>query len=466
MRLLCRFTLRNDGSVYIVALIFIFLTALLVAGILLITSVEYRNVIRDQWSLTALHLAEAGADDAIWALKNNTWGGGWNISGASYTKKTYPPDGSYPSDGFTDSSGTVIGDYAVTVTNPTSSSPTIESTGYCPRNSSSDKRERTIKIPLQKKNIFTCAIFGDDWVKMASNAETDSYNSAEGAYGGSNIGSNGDVGTNSITTSLPYYAIELSSNAEINGDAQIGPDGNTSTAIELASNADITGTESAASSLQDLPSVSAPSDILPDGGSITLGGTDSQGITSNAKYSSITLDNNSSLTISTAKVYITGNLTTDSNSQITINYNGAVTIYVAGTTSFKSNSDLIISNTYPNTDVTFYVGASFIMDSNTSINNQSQKPSKFSLLAVDTVTDPGSPETDPAIKLNSNSAIYGTVYAKNAGVLLNSNVDIYGAVTANTVKLDSNAEVHYDESVVTDSDSPGYGVTFVTWQER
>ncbi|MBL7170944.1 MAG: hypothetical protein ISS46_03020 [Candidatus Omnitrophica bacterium] len=446
----------QKGVVLIIGLIFVFLTAVLVAGILLITDIENRNVVRDQWSLTAFHLAEAGVEDAIWALNNSDWGGGWTTpTGGPYTKTV---------SSFTDSTGKVIGSYYVTVTDPTSTTPDIESTGYSPSNTASDNIERTVKIALQNQSIFTRAIFGDEWIKMKGNAKTDSYNSSLGSYA-STKGNNGHVGTNSTSTSSPY-AIHLENNAEVDGNAAIGPSGDTNNAIELENNADITGTPSANSSLVEMPSISAPDmSGTTYQGSINLSGNDSASITGDSEYSSITLDSNSDLTIDpgVSKIYVTGNLTLDSNTEINISSSGSLTIYVAGQININSNSEINIGTA---SDLTIYVGQYFHMDSNSKINNDSQDPTKFSLLALDSLTDPGDPNTNPGIDINSNSNLYGSIYAKNAGILMNSNADVYGAVVANTIRLDSNAKIHYDQALATDSGSPGAGVIISYWKEQ
>ena len=139
----------QKGVVLIIGLIFIFLTALFVAGILLITSIEHRHVIRDQYSLTAFHLAEAGADDALWALKNlyttSEWtNAGWT-TGTTYTKTVTS---------FTDSTGTAIGDYDIAISDPTSTTPSIESTGYSP---SMTSEEHTSE--LQSHSFISYAVF-------------------------------------------------------------------------------------------------------------------------------------------------------------------------------------------------------------------------------------------------------------------------------------------------------------------
>lgn len=139
----------KNGSAYITGLIFIFLTSLFVAGILLLTSIEHRNVIRDQWSLTALHLAEAGAEDAIWALKNLYTTTEWEdtdppwSTGTTYTK-TFSS--------FTDATGTVIGSYYVVITDPTSTTPIIESTGYSPDMDASHSIERTVRVAISESS--------------------------------------------------------------------------------------------------------------------------------------------------------------------------------------------------------------------------------------------------------------------------------------------------------------------------
>ena len=155
---------NDTGVVYIIGLIFVFLTTLFAAGFLLLTSIEHRHVIRDQWSLTALHLAEAGVEDAIWALKNSNWGGGWSTGSEPYTKTV---------SSFTNSTGTNIGSYDVTVTNPTSiysyHTATVEATGYSPDKDAGHKIERTIKVSV---GVHTTANNGNIESALSTNCDT------------------------------------------------------------------------------------------------------------------------------------------------------------------------------------------------------------------------------------------------------------------------------------------------------
>jgi len=283
---------------------------------------------------------------------------------------------------------------------------------------------------MKEDSIFDIPIFGDQGVRLGSNSRTDSYDSALGAYGGANLASNGDVGTNSISTTAPY-AIDLDSNASINGDAIIGPGGDTSQAISIDSNVTITGTKSTLPALKELPQIIAPAG-LPYQGAISLSSNDTLTISGSGEYSNIILDSNSVLTINTN-----------------------ATIYITGTLSLNSNSQLNISN---NSEVTFYINGALHLDSNTAINNLSQDPTKLSVYGTDSLTD---------VSFDSNSNLYGAIYARKAYITSDSNSNIYGSLIGERIRLDSNATVHYDEALGRETGGPGSGLMEISsWQEK
>ena len=288
-------------------------------------------------------------------------------------------------------------------------------------------------------SLFDVAVFGEEGVSLDSNACTDSYDSTQGAYGGANVGTNGDVGTNATNPG----AITLLSNACVKGDAVAGPGANPSTAISDLSSVGISGAESAVSSPKDLPAVIAPTG-LPNNGNINLSGncphdindpiphatTASTTITASGAYTFIRVDNNDCVVIDTTGgdvTVVTGSLELLSNAHMDLIGAGSVTIYVTGNP--------------------------LTLDSNTKINNNSQDPTTLQLLGTDAVTN---------VTYDSNSAFYGAIYTRNANITIDSNADIYGAVIANRVDLSSTAEVHYDEAL---GNLPGFGVEITYWRE-
>ncbi len=319
------------------------------------------------------------------------------------------------------SDGSKMGDYTIVVTDPTGANPTIRSTGFVPGDFAG-AAQRTVEVTLESESLFSMAAFGVEGVKLNSNARTDSYDSRLGYYGGGNVGSDGDVGTNSIA----YGAIHLDSNARVYGDAVIGPGGNTDRAITLSGNATITG-EKRAAEVTPL-SITAPTS-LPHEGHINLDGNYEYTITASGEYYSIELSSNSILII-----------------------DRDVTIYISGDLSLNSNSELRIIN---DAEVKIYVGGKISLDSNTQINNHGRDPTKLAIFGTDSAT---------IVDANSNSDFYGTIYSPNAEINLDSNARIFGAIFGRTVNLDSNVRIHFDVALL-DADDPSSRHTIAFWKE-
>lgn len=83
-------------------------------------------------------------------------------------------------------------------------------------------------------------------ITVKSGASIDSFDSTQGAYGGTNVGSNAAVATNSTSNN----AVTVSGST-INGSVSIGVGGNPSKVVSGSSN--ITGTESALSQALTMP---------------------------------------------------------------------------------------------------------------------------------------------------------------------------------------------------------------------
>src|SRR5262249_3528748 len=99
--------------------------------------------------------------------------------------------------------------------------------------------------------------------------------------------------------------------------------------------------------------------------------------------------------------------------------------------------------------VKIYVQNNFVMSSNTLVSSTTKKPSDVSLfLNSDNILDPdGSVDLDQ-IDFNSNSQLYGTIYAPHASITINSNFELFGSLVAKTVWLDSNSRIHFDEQLL------------------
>jgi len=138
----------------------------------------------------AVELAEAGMEQALWSVNNNSWSG-WTQSGTTYTLTT---------SGFNYSSGTT-GQFQLTVANATSSGPTITSVGQVTL-SDGTVLNHTASATSGPVPTFVNAIGGvNGRVKFSSGGLVDSYNSSLGSYAGQTPSSSAVIISSSASTS-------------------------------------------------------------------------------------------------------------------------------------------------------------------------------------------------------------------------------------------------------------------------
>ena len=412
---------RNEekGFVLIVGLIVMTVLLLLAVPFLYQLSFENRLTTKSYKSSAALSLAEAGVERAIWELNYgdiSSWSGDSSLR--TMTISSLQASG-----------GNVIGDIEIRVEDPDGDNPVVSSLGRVALVESRVlyKGARVV-LEEEKYKPWTNGIFGDEELNFSSNAIVDSYDSRNGAYGGSNMGSEGHVGTNGTE----YGDIDLASNARIYGNAISGPESNPEDVIILRGNSEIFGETDSLSEPHEMPPVPLP-EGLPYNGDYFLGGNDSDTIDQSGEYASFRLDSN-------AKVTITAD----------------VTLYITGEFSMRSNSELDIAD---GVKVTIYLGGSFIQNSNTQINNLSEDPTSLLIMGTDSFNG--------EMEWNSNSQLWGAVYVPKADVHFNSNANFYGSISAKSFDCDSNSMIHYDWALAVLELDGAEGTPFKikSWQE-
>jgi len=412
---------RNEeqGFVLVVGMLVMAVLLLLAVPFLYQLSFENRLTTKSYKSSAALSLAEAGVERAIWELNYgdiSTWDGDSSLRTMTISSLQTPD-------------GNVIGDIEIRVENPDGDNPVVSSSGRVALVESRVlyKCARVV-LEEEKYKPWLNGIFGDEELNFSSNAIVDSYDSRNGAYGGSNMGSEGHVGTNGTD----YGDIDLASNARIYGNAVSGPESNPEDVIITWGNAEIFGELDSLSEPNAMPSVPLPESLLYKG-DYFLGGNDLDTIDESGVYTSFRLDSNCTVTI-----------TAD------------VTLYITGEFSMRSNSQLVIAD---GIKVTIYLGGSFVQESNTQINNLSEDPTSLLIYGTDSFNG--------EMEWNSNSELWGSVYVPKANVHLNSNADFYGSISGKSFDCDSNSKIHYDlalAALVLDG-ADGTPYTIKSWQE-
>ena len=412
---------RNEeqGFVLVVGMLVMAVLLLLAVPFLYQLSFENRLTTKSYKSSAALSLAEAGVERAIWELNYgdiSTWDGDSSLRTMTISSLQTPD-------------GNVIGDIEIRVENPDGDNPVVSSSGRVALVESRVlyKCARVV-LEEEKYKPWLNGIFGDEELNFSSNAIVDSYDSRNGAYGGSNMGSEGHVGTNGTD----YGDIDLASNARIYGNAVSGPESIPEDVIITWGNAEIFGELDSLSEPNAMPSVPLPESLLYKG-DYFLGGNDLDTIDESGVYTSFRLDSNCTVTI-----------TAD------------VTLYITGEFSMRSNSQLVIAD---GIKVTIYLGGSFVQESNTQINNLSEDPTSLLIYGTDSFNG--------EMEWNSNSELWGSVYVPKANVHLNSNADFYGSISGKSFDCDSNSKIHYDlalAALVLDG-ADGTPYTIKSWQE-
>lgn len=268
--------------------------------------------------------------------------------------------------------------------------------------------------------FFRWAAFSDEDLHMDSNARTDSYDSSAGTYlsqavndSGSNAYANteGDIGSNAD--------ISMDSNIGVYGDANPGPSGVVTGNLGFPN---IMGNTTPMPNTIDLPGIVVPA--IASSGAIAF---DTQVLASGSyHYSTFQVNIGETLTIT-----------------------GPATI-VCDDFRVKKNSNIVVNASCG--PVEFFVLNDFILNANTSIASTDNEPLDviFNLLS-DNILDPGIDvdfDSD-LLGFESNSTLYGTIYAPDASVTINSNFELFGSLVARRVDLNSNCRIHYDETLAT-----------------
>ncbi len=262
---------------------------------------------------------------------------------------------------------------------------------------------------------------GTPVVNLIGNAWTDSYNSNNGAYGGTNIGLHGDISTDAVAAN----SVNILAGATVGGTVLIGPaalGGDTSTAI--SNSGSITGTPQMG---REPSTWNIPDSTIPGGLTMLPALNSEHDVTLSEGtywYPSIRI-------AGTARLIVTGR----------------VKIYVTGSIDFGGNG--IVSGS----------GGALAPPN---------------LLIYGTVNPNDATQKCTSVSIHGNGAFYGAIYAPEAAASVSGNGAVFGALTANTVTINGNGGFHYDEALgnlgetVTTSSSTSAtttGYTRYSWRE-
>jgi hypothetical protein len=432
------------GSALLATLCF---AAVLILSLSSYIAVCYRSLYlsnRDMQSSRSIQLAEAGMEEALWALTNNTWTG-WTlttISGVPTATKTVT--GFSFENGATGQATLTVSHYDLTTASFTSgSTSTITLTSAGKINlADGTSVTRTLQSNAQPSPLFTNAIGLSGALTFNSTAIStiDSFNSHPAptynltAYTTTNPAhlttSNSSAVVSSATAYLQY--VDIYGYAATNGSSGlsygsstevIGPNTPNGTTIDST----LLSTNSYQPTLTPLGPTGGSNLYDPVTGSSTLthsisGGLGTAGATSPTIYrlNAISLSGTTKLTINGPVVLVVNNsVQTSGSAEIRIKSTGSLQIQL------NENSG---------------TGLNLQGD---GILNQTSDPQKL-------IVQIGQGATLPSTSvINTTQPFYGTLYLPNDTISVSGNFTMYGSMVAKNVTFNagSSASIHYDSSL-------------------
>jgi hypothetical protein len=283
----------------------------------------------------------------------------------------------------------------------------IEVCGYVP-NQASARGVRRVSVLVYRPSPFQWSAFGDTYMNLSGGGITDSYDSDIGSYGGSNVGSNGDVGSNGN--------VDLSGfGTQVRGDAAAG--------TTVADSWRVTGTATNGAPLVNLPAMDCPS------GGYTPWVPSGAGITYNSGTGDLSVTGGNNLTLSAPGTYYFHDLSLWYYSTLTISAGGHVDIFIAGQ----------LDCTYGR------------------IVNNSALPTNLSIWGCGTSTDGWS--------LSGGSGAYLALYAPHHQVTISGSGELYGSVIGRSVTSSSGSRFHFDEALARQPGIGKYAIAPRSWTE-
>lgn len=382
----------NRGSALVIALVVTVMVAGMAGAFITLSLSQSRSTQTSESRESALSLAESGLDFVVFRMTN--WAA--NPTPLVENVDVAMAGGQYRFEVTPDFAG-VVGQY------------TVVSTGSF---GGTRRRIEAVVAPVVTP-LFGGAAFGRRGLTMNSNARNDGYNSSLGTYASQAVNGSGSSRYANQTGSIGSNGnITLDSNSMVWGNATPGPG-----MTVIGSSGHVSGSTQPAAAPKILPPVVLPPIAAAPGTNQSYNGNGSHTINPGEyHFSSFSMDSN-----------------------VTVTIKGPATLVCD---SFEMKSNVALNIDASAGPVKFFMTGQFVVDSNTTINNLTQKPSDLEI-QMTTNNQSGSPLVD----LNSNSKIFGTIYAPNANFTLDSNGELFGAIVANYITQDSNYRIHYDEAL-------------------
>jgi hypothetical protein len=282
--------------------------------------------------------------------------------------------------------------------------------------------KQTVRALFVQGSAFDIGLFAKYALGFnGTGSSTDSYNSSLGAYGGSNVGDDGDVGSNGNISGSGQPTINGSASAggTINfGNGVIDPGPSLEGAPQIA--------------LPSVPACNTNTALFPSGYTASNDSRMTSTGNNDFRNNGITANGQDVITLA-AGSYCFSSISLSGNAQLVVT--GAVQIYVTGASDLTGGG--VVNNTGIPANLQLYSSCSAAAGCGTGSNG--------------------------GLKLTGGSNAYFTVYAPETNIKFNSNPgNIYGAIVGGNIDVGGGAQFHYDDALA----GTGPSVTELTgWHE-
>jgi hypothetical protein len=391
-------------------------------------------------SQQALHLAEAGVDEAIAEF---TTGGADLATTFSQAEGWVDQGNSACGAGeiCTSNLNLLAGTATVRISDVAADEVTITVTGEV----SGARQNVEAVVDVSRPWVFQQPVFGEMAIDLDQGVLVDSYDSTRGPYTPApetgNRFANGDLRTNSTETNT----VTLAQDVHISGDVLVGagpPSGVPSVVISTSQGVVIEGVREATPANLLLPQPEVPS------GSPCGEALDVAGVVQTVNLNTDSFCYSRVIVRKAGQGNTGGTLIVNGDGQITLGDNSNTDLDVDrySTLRITGNVTLVVEEVDIEHRLELGEGATlklYVTQSAalTGVINSSQQPRG---LKIDyTGTSP--------LRLRQDTAFYCTIYATNAAVDIYQRGDFFGGVAAQTVHMDQHGRLHFDESLKEDN---------------
>ena len=421
---------KEDGTVFLAALIAMVILIGLVMGLLAMSAFQGKAVEAGYQLQRTLYIAEAGVDAAAFELLQEQdgileedFGGGY------YTVNTYnlletngiddDGDGEVDEEFETDAEGNLI--------------MRIVSVGHLEQN----QQAIEVDVKVLFTNTFGYAAIARGGIEMTGNCLINSYKSSLVDYPEEQLLGNGDIGTVDIGLGI----IDVGGSSLLNGDAFVGVGGSPQSDIVITGSGGISGNKAALPEEIALPSVVVPNFQYDEVGDMILQSGEER-------------------TLVPGNYYVPNfGLKSGSVLNVGVGYEGEINIVVE---YFDAYSAAI--NIPGNVHVNIYVTDALLVTSNVVINDPNgtdvrSTPQNLTIYGAPTLAE---------ATFTGSSRTFAAIYMPDTDLTIIGNTELMGAVVASTLfEGQGDARLYLDEDLILDMVDMRrvLGARSVSWRE-